>query len=167
MAVDITERKRMEGALRKSEEHFRSLTENALDLISIIDLNRRIRYQSPSSDRALGYRTDELVGRKLLDFVHPDDANNLKDVLDLIIGNPGVAYSAEFRFRHRDGTWRLLEAIGKVPANESGTGGIVVNSRDITERKYLQQQLIQSEKLAALGKLISGIAHELNNPLTS
>src|SRR5262249_45893686 len=167
MALDITERRRMEAALRKSEEHFRSLTENALDLISVIDLNRKIRYQSPSSEKALGYAPEDLVGKKLLDFVHPGDADSLSDALDMIIGNPGVAYSAEFRFRHRNGTWRLLEAIGKIPTNESGIGGIVVNSRDITERKYLQQQLVQSEKLAALGKLISGIAHELNNPLTS
>jgi two-component system NtrC family sensor kinase len=167
MAVDITERKRMEAALRKSEEHFRSLTENALDLISIIDLDRRVRYQSPSSERALGYAPDELVGKRMFDFVHPDDAESLGYALDLIVASPGVAYSAEFRFHHRDGSWRVLEAIGKMPANESGTAGIVLNSRDITERKYLQEQLIQSEKLAALGRLISGIAHELNNPLTS
>src|SRR5260370_29348641 len=167
MANDITERQRMEAALRKSEEHFRSLTDNALDLISIIGLNRKIRYQSPSSERALGYRPEELVGKRIFDFVHPDDADSLGEALGLIIGNPGVAYSAEFRFRHRDGSWRLLEAIGKMPVDDWGTGGIVVNSRDITERKHLQQQLIQSEKLAALGKLISGIAHELNNPLTS
>jgi two-component system NtrC family sensor kinase len=167
MANDITERQRMEAALRVSEEHFRSLTENALDLISVIDLNRKIRYQSPSSRRALGYAPDELVGKSIFDFVHPDDAECLAEALDLIVRNPGHAHSVEFRFRNSDQGWRLLEAIGKTPVNEWGTGGIVVNSRDITERKFLQQQLIQSEKLAALGRLISGIAHELNNPLTS
>jgi PAS domain S-box-containing protein len=167
MSNDITERKRMESALRKSEEHFRSLTENALDLISVIDLNRNIRYQSPSSERALGYTPEQLVGKSIFDFVHPDDAISLGEALDSIIGSPGLAYSVEFRFRHHDRSWRLLEAIGKMPASDSGAGGIVVNSRDITERKFLQEQLIQSEKLAALGKLISGIAHELNNPLTS
>src|SRR5262249_27704494 len=105
MAVDVTQRKEMEAALRKSEEHFRSLTENALDLIGIIDLNGTICYQSPSSERALGYAPQELVGRRIFDFVHPDDLDGLHAAVNQIIGHPGVAYSAEYRFRSRDGSW--------------------------------------------------------------
>ncbi|MGH9764201.1 MAG: PAS domain S-box protein, partial [Blastocatellia bacterium] len=164
---DVTNRRSMETALRRSEAHFRSLIDNALDLITIVDGSGLMLYQSPSIERTLGYKPEELNGKSAFDFIHPEDAATVSEALGKIIEAPGATESSVFRFRHLDGSYRVLEAIGKTAPDNTGISGVVVNSRDITERRQLQEQLIRSEKLAAMGQLVSGVAHELNNPLTS
>lgn len=132
-----TERKHAIEALQRREEHFRSLIENALDLISIISEDGIIRYVSPSHERVLGYRPDELVGRSFVQLVHTDDA-------DLFAGAfraNGSPTSIEARVRHKNGAWRVLESFGRDLAHVSGVQGIVINSRDVTERKRAEEAL--------------------------
>lgn len=132
-----TERKRAIEALQRREEHFRSLIENALDLISIISEDGFIRYVSPSHERVLGYRADELVGRSYLQFVHPEDANEFAGAFQAH-GSPS---SIESRLRHKNGGWRVLESFGRNLAHVPGVQGIVINSRDVTERKSAEEAL--------------------------
>src|SRR5262249_4621220 len=99
-------------ALRSSEARFRALIESSLDVTAIVDAESRVRYVSPSVTRILGYAPDELVGATGLDFVHPDDAGLIAEVYATATESPAGLDPVEFRARHKDGTWRLMDARG-------------------------------------------------------
>jgi len=143
---DITERKHAEDALRESEERYRALIENGHDIIVILDPQTGfIRYQSPSMERILGYAPGELAQRSVFELVHPDD---LQDGLAAIAGSvaePGTTRSSEYRFLHKDGSWRRLETFGRTLLPDSAAQGLVFNTRDITDRKEAEDALRRSE----------------------
>jgi PAS domain S-box-containing protein len=132
--IDVTERRRAADALRESEEYFRSLIDNAADVIMIVDADGRIRYGSPSVERLLGHRPQELVAEPMLDGVHPEDAEVVRRMFAALVHGSGSA-SAEFRFRHRDGSWRHMEAVGSDLSHHPSVAGLLVQLRDVTERK--------------------------------
>ncbi len=156
------ERARAVEALERREEHYRSLTENSLDLVSIIDIDGTIRYASPSHERILGYPVEELVGKNALGFLHPDDVAQVRAAARQSTGSPGAI---EYRFCHQDGSYRTLESFGRDLSHLAGVGGVVVNSRDVTERKRLEEQLHHSQRIEAMGRLAGGVAHDFNNLL--
>jgi PAS domain S-box-containing protein len=154
--------------LERSEAYFRNLTENALDLITLLDPAGTVRYQSSSIHPVLGYRPEELSGKPILDFVHADDAAAFGQALANAREKRGNNTSVfAFRMRHRDGSWRELEARANDLFAEPAVCGMVLNSRDVTERKQLEQQFLQSQKVQAVGQLAGGIAHDFNNILTA
>ncbi|MBI2920390.1 MAG: PAS domain S-box protein [Planctomycetes bacterium] len=164
---DVSERKVAEITLKRSEEHFRSLIENAHDLITVLADDGMIRYQSASAAHVLGLAPEAMVGESLFEFVHPDDVAAAEAALELALRDPGVAQKAELRLRRKDGTWRVVEAIGTAMLEESGLRKIIVNSRDITERneaeaalKTSEDALRQSLKMEAVGRLAGGVAHD-------
>ena len=168
---DITERKQAEEALRKSEERFRSLIENALDIITIIDSDRTIRYASLSAEKVLGYSSADLIGKNVFEYIHPDDVANAHHTFTNGLQNPNSALSIEFRCRHQDGSWRILEAIVQKFIDYEETPRIVVNSRDITERKRLDEirlALERERELSALKiRFFSMASHEFRTPLST
>jgi len=166
------EKERAIEALRKSEEHFRTLIENSTDIINILDLSHSITYSSPSIEKFLGYTPSELNNQTIFAFIHPDDANDVAESLLKELANPGLVHTAEFRFRHKDGSWRHLESVGKAYGDEIGRVNIIINSRDMTDRKKAEEKLIHQnvelEKInAELDHFVYSASHNLRAPLTS
>jgi PAS domain S-box-containing protein len=143
---DISERKQAEAALRASEEHFRRLIENASDIITIIGPDGISRYQSPSFERILGYKPEERTGTQPFELMHPDDVTGAREVLVRMLQEPGVVGRTKFRYRHKDGSWRVFEATGRTLLPDSAEAGVVINSRDVTEREEAEAALRRSEE---------------------
>lgn len=143
---DVTKRKRREDALKASEQHFRALVENSLDGSAILSGDLTIRYESPSAERILGYKPEELIGKGTLEFLHPDDAQNIIKTFHVLFQHPGQAVSMEVRFLHKDGSWRVIEGVVNNLLHDPSVGGIIVNYRDITRRKRAEEALAQREK---------------------
>jgi nitrogen fixation negative regulator NifL len=128
------------------ESYFRSLIENASDIITILEPNGVIRYESPSIEGILGYRPEELVGCNVFEFIHPEDIARIQLIFQEGLRQSGAIRCGEFRFRHKDGSWRAFEAIGKNLLDDPVVCGIIINSRDITERKKAEEVLRESEE---------------------
>jgi two-component system, sensor histidine kinase and response regulator len=143
---EMAERKQAVELLRRSEEHFRSLIENASDVITIIDSKGTILYESPSVERVLGRKPQTLMGENALDLTHPDDRKTAVAMLTAAAGEDRPAEPFELRFKHADGSWRTLEVIGQVVRDESGAVEVIINSRDVTERKRSEDALRESEE---------------------
>lgn len=163
---DITERRKAEGKLRRSEERFRALVQNSQDIITILEADGTTAYVSPSITRALGYRPEELLGTSAYERIHPDERAQLRDVF-LRVESAAIPadYRYEFRVRNAAGCWRNMETVANNLLHDPQVGGVVFNCRDVTERKVLEQQLQQSQKMDAVGRLAGGVAHDFNNML--
>src|SRR6266436_4744170 len=164
--VDVTERRKMEKALRQQEEFQRYLLESFPDLILVIDLNETYSFVSSRIRDLLGYHPEDFLGKKLEDL--QDHSPELVALYrDVSTGRKKFGFS-EYGARHRDGSWRTMRATASPLFDaDNKVNGVIVSVRDITLAKKLEQQIIQSERLAAMGQMIGGFAHELNNPLTS
>jgi PAS domain S-box-containing protein len=144
---DMTERKRAEKALRQSEVWFHALIENALDIVMVTDADGAIRYMSPSVERVLGYRPDEMIGTNTAEYVHPDDLEEAINELGEAVSKPGVhPVAVETRVRHKDGSWRHLEGIANNLLDDPVVGGVVFNHRDVTDRARAAAELRESEE---------------------
>ena len=128
------------------ESYFRSLIENASEIITILEPNGVIRYESPSIQRILGYRPEELVGCNAFEFIHPEDVASIQQVFTEMLTRTDSVESREFRYRHKDGSWRAFEAIGQNLLHDPAVRGVIVSSRDITERKKADEVLRESEE---------------------
>jgi diguanylate cyclase (GGDEF)-like protein/PAS domain S-box-containing protein len=130
-----------ERARARGEERFRALVQNSSDVIVVVDAAATITYVSPSIEGALGYPPEAMLGTAWLALAHPDDAVRLRQLSAHMPPVPGARFTTEVRARHQDGTWRQLEVISTNLRDEPGVAGLVVNARDITERKTFEAQL--------------------------
>jgi PAS domain S-box-containing protein len=164
--VDITEKRKMERQLAQQEEFRGRLLESFPDLILVVDLEERYTFVSSRARDLLGYQPQDMMGKKISDL--EDHSPELASLYhEVVSGNQAFA-SAEYGARHRDGSWRTMRAAGSQLVDaEARISGVIISVRDITVERKLEQQIVQSERLAAMGAMIGGVAHELNNPLTS
>ena len=138
---DVTERRTAEEALRVNEGRWRSLVKNSSDAITVLGGDGRLIYTSPSIERLLGYDPDALVAMDVFELVYPDDLERAAAILLELLESDGVSDPIEMRVRHADGTYHWIEAVANNLLDDPAIGGIVVNVRDVTERKRADEQL--------------------------
>jgi len=164
--TDVTEQRKMESALRRQEQFRQKLLESFPDLILVVDLEERYTFASSRIRDLLGYRPEELVGRKIEDL--QDHSPEFLSLYRDVASGKQLFAASEYGALHRDGNWRTMRAsASQFFDSENKLSGVIISVRDITVEKKLEQQIIQSERLAAMGQMIGGFAHELNNPLTT
>jgi len=166
--VDITERELMQERLREEQEFVRRLVACFPDIITVLDTSGRYTFVSPRVREVLGYTPEEFIGLHLQDRPHPEDRSSLLEFFKRLTSGEMSVGTIEYRTAHKEGRWRTIRAHASPLTNaERKIIGIVASARDVTESLRLEEQLLQSEKLAAVGQMVSGVAHELNNPLTA
>lgn len=144
---DVTERVRAEEALRKSEQRFRSLVQNSSDIVFTLGADGTLLYEGPAVEQILGHEPEARIGKKFLDLIHPEDAERVAEAFAEYLRNPDTRLPVEYRVRDRAGRWRHFEAVGNNLLDDPAVGSIVVNSREVTERKRVEAALRRSERL--------------------
>src|SRR5215207_1632519 len=138
---DVTERKAAERVVKESEERFRSLVQHTSDIITILEADGSIRYVSPAVERVMGYKPEEQIGTNAFGSVHPADREQASNTFAEVLKRPGLHAPLEFRVPHKDGSWRYLEHVVNNLLEDPTVRGVVITSRDVTERKALEEQL--------------------------
>jgi|HubBroStandDraft_1064217.scaffolds.fasta_scaffold02512_2 PAS domain S-box-containing protein len=166
--VDVTERLEMQRRLHQEQEFVRRLVASFPDVIAVLDRDGRYTYVSQRIQEVLGRRPEDYVGEELGARAHPEDKQRLAEELRKLLSGEKVQLQVEFRTPAQDGTWRLLRASAGPLFDDTGRiSGVVASARDVTESNRIERQLSQKEKFAAMGQMLAGAAHELNNPLTA
>jgi PAS domain S-box-containing protein len=150
-------------ALRATEVGYRLLAEHATDLITIINRDGSIRYASPSALSITGHAPAQLIGGNVCDYIHPDDMNGLRQWGAAI--RTEVPAQAMFRLRHANGAWCWMEASSYCRPAHSDVE-IVSVSRDISERRRLEAELLHLQRLDGIGRMAASVMHDINNFLT-
>ena len=166
--VDITERREIEKKLHKEQEFVRGLIDSFPDMVAVFDRDKKFTYVSPRVRDVLGVEPKDFIGQQIGWRSDSQNAGELRNLLDSVISGGKVEASLEFHTRHANGDERTMRVNAAPLLDESGAlAGVVASVRDITELKLAIANSAHQEKFAAMGQMLTGAAHELNNPLTA
>ncbi len=192
---DISDRKASEQVMRESEAKFRSMVENANDIIYLLTPDGLFSYVSPNITEVLGYDPAVIQGQTYTFLVHPDEIEIYQQAIEKLVETGQKQVGLEYRIQHQDGSWRwLASSLSPVQASSGRVLSIVGIAHDVTDRvlaetalqkseaqlrqkakdlekalqdlRQAQARLLQSEKMSSLGQMVAGIAHEINNPIS-
>ncbi len=166
----LFEKKEAELAIIRNEAYFRALIENASDIITILDVDGVIQYNSPAIEKVLGYRQSELIYQEVWKLIHNEDLPIVIDALESLQQNNSVTLTVEYRLLHKAGSWRYFEATCSNLLENDVVNGIIINSHDISERKdaeLYQKEIYRLDQLNTIGQMAAGIGHEIRNPMTT
>jgi PAS domain S-box len=138
---DVAERYHDATTIEQTQERFRTIIEQSSDVVSVLDADGTYVYQSPSVEPTLGYSPDDFYGRRMYEFVHPDDRERVMSEFRTAVEGPSRTTIVEYRFQHDDGSWRVVESRATDMLDDPIVQGLVVNSRDITERRRRAQRM--------------------------
>jgi PAS domain S-box-containing protein len=158
-------KKSKDSHLLEDQNHFyKSLIDNALDIITVLNPDYTIKYVNPVVNKILGYSPDSLVGEDFMSFIHPDERETVKSYFLEILETPEKTLPLfKLRVRREDGVWRTLQGTGKNLLEHQDVSGVLITTRDITEIQHLERQLHQAQKMESLGLIAGGIAHDFRN----
>jgi PAS domain S-box-containing protein len=141
--------------VREMEERFRQMVENSHDILAIRDADARVRYISPSIQRIMGYRQEEMIGSTGFELLHPEDRSIVETALNEFWKNPGARDSIQYRARHANGSWVSLEVVAYNMLDHPNIRGVVINGRDITDRiqTEAEKERVIAELQEAIAKL--------------
>lgn len=166
--VDVTERFEIKKRLHQEQEFVRRLIAGFPDVIAVLDHQGLFTYISPRVQEVLGTLPQDSLGESLMERAHPHDRARVEEMFQSVITGRVPNAHVEFRAQHADCSWRMLRAsVGPLFDAAGKITGVVASARDVTESRQFEQQAAQKEKFAAMGRMMAGAAHELNNPLTA
>ncbi|MGH2358840.1 MAG: putative bifunctional diguanylate cyclase/phosphodiesterase [Candidatus Limnocylindria bacterium] len=141
MATQNRQLRNLADDLKRREARFRSLVQNSSDTFVVLGRDGLIHYESVAVERVLGYRPQQRIGRRFFELVHDDDVAGAEKLISEVVARPDLERVGELRMRHADGSWRVLECVATNLLDDPAVAGVVLNYRDVTERKALEAQL--------------------------
>jgi len=157
---------RTDRETRLSEERFRAMINDSADAIVVLDAHGLVTFWSTSAQRITGWAPIDVLGEAIFDWIHPEDLAASREAFRVMTTEPGDIGWNEFRFHHRDGRWLDVSTSARNLLDHPAVGGMVLNARDVTDTRELQNRYLRAQRLDVMERLAGGVAHEFNNVLS-